>query len=339
MQPSDKNAVNQPIAVLGAGSWGTGLALYLARRKQPVILWTHNAANAARMASEGSNSRYLPTHSFPESLSITDNLATLSAYTDILIAVPSAAFRETITALKPFLKPSARIVWATKGLDAATGQLLHQVAEEVLGKNHDYAILSGPSFAREVAAGLPTAVVIASKNKKYATDLINRFNSSIFRVYLSTDMIGVEICGVVKNVLAIATGIADGMQLGANARAAIITRGLAEMVRLGIAMGGLNETFMGLAGIGDLILTCTDNQSRNRRFGLAIGSGKSASVATKEIGQVVEGQQNTELVVKLAKHLNIEMPISETVLNILQEKISLNEALQSLLSRATRTEN
>jgi glycerol-3-phosphate dehydrogenase (NAD(P)+) len=329
----------KPITVLGAGSWGTALAIYLARLHHSVCLWTHEAAHAERMQSARANTSYLPEQKFPDELSVTSDLNTAIADGhDILIAVPSAAFRETITAIKPLIKDDTRIFWATKGLDLNTGELLHDIASEVLGSSHPFAVLSGPSFAKEVAAGLPTAVVIASNNPKFAEDLMCCFNSQLFRVYLSSDMTGVEIGGVVKNVLAIAAGITDGMQLGANARSALITRGLAEMIRLGTALGGHYETFTGLAGLGDLVLTCTDNQSRNRRFGMALGIGKSIATAQQEIGQVIEGKRNAELVLLLAKKVNVEMPITETVWKVLQEKITITAALQNLMSRASKGE-
>jgi glycerol-3-phosphate dehydrogenase (NAD(P)+) len=329
----------QPVAILGAGSWGTALALYLARRQQAVHLWTHEADRIATMQSDRANNRYLPGYPFPESLTLTSVLnEALANVSDIVIAVPSAGFRDVLLTLKPLLDARTRIAWATKGLDLNTGQLLHEVAQEILGTQRAYAIISGPSFAREVAAGLPTAVVVASTQPSFGKDLTTRFNSSLLRIYNSVDMVGVEVGGIVKNVLAIATGVSDGMQMGANARSALITRGLAEMTRLGLALGGQYETFTGLAGIGDLVLTCTDNQSRNRRFGLALGMGKSAVEAEREIGQVIEGKRNAELVVQLAQKHKVEMPITETVWEILQGNITLQEAMQNLLSRTPKTE-
>lgn len=327
-----------PIAILGAGSWGTALALCLARNGSPVSLWTHETAVVEKIKADRENKKYLPGFALPDTIHITSNLSTaLQNCRDIMLAIPSAGFRDTLIAIKSFLKDNSRIAWATKGLDPKTGELLHQVAETVLGKQYPLAVLSGPSFATEVAANAPTAVVIASNNKSFANDLQNRFNSNTFRVYPSTDIIGVEIGGAVKNVLAIAAGITDGMKLGANARSALITRGLAEMLRLGLALGGQAETFTGLAGLGDLVLTCSDNQSRNKRFGLALGAGKSITEAHREIGQVIEGEANAELVVALAKKHHVEMPIAETVLEVLREEISIEEALQKLLSRTPRT--
>lgn len=329
----------QPLAILGAGSWGTALALHLSRRGQAVRLWTFDVKHGAELQTEHVNNHYLPGNPFPTSLHPTAQLAVaLQDVNDILIAVPSVGFRDTVTHLKPLLKPSMRIAWATKGLDESTGQLLHEVIAEILGKNYSSAVLAGPSFASEVALQQPTAVVIASQDQVFAHDLLARFNTPLFRVYLSSDVPGVEIGGAVKNVLAIATGISDGMGFGSNARCALITRGLAEMMRLGSALGGHFETFTGLAGLGDLILTCTDDQSRNRRFGLALGKGKNAILAEKEIGQVVEGKRNAELVVQLAHKNKVEMPIVEAVWQILQGKLTAKQAMQDLLTRATKTE-
>lgn len=328
-----------PIAILGAGSWGTALALYLARLGQPVRLWTQDETRVKTMISERANNRYLPGHVFPDSLKVTHDLKTaIQDCEDILVAVPSAGFRDLLLKLQPIIKPKVKIVWVTKGLDQETGELLHAVAQRILGGQRAYAIISGPSFAREVAVGLPTAVVVASDDTDFATSLTERFNSQLLRVYFSTDVTGVEVGGIVKNIIAIATGISDGMKLGANARSALITRGLAEITRLGLAIGGQYETFTGLAGVGDLVLTCTDDQSRNRRFGLALGIGKTPADAEQEIGQVIEGKRNTEIVAGLAKKLLVEMPITETVLAILQEKITPKEAIHHLLSRAPKME-
>lgn len=333
------NATYTPITIVGAGSWGTALALFLARLKHPVNLWSYDSAHTKAMQNERMNQRYLPGHAFPDTLQVVDDLAlALQTAHDVVIAVPSAAFRDTLLMLKPHILPATRIVWVTKGLDESSGQLLHETAHEILGSERPYAVLSGPSFASEVAQGLPTAVVIASDNHDFAQDLLKRFNSPLLRVYLSQDVIGVEVGGVVKNVMAIATGISDGMGFGANARCALITRGLAEMTRLGIAMGGQSETFTGLAGLGDLILTCTDNQSRNRRFGLLLGQGKSADVAESKIGQVVEGKRNADLVARVAESLQVDMPIVTAVLAVLQQKITANDALQQLLARAPKAE-
>ena len=329
----------KPITILGAGSWGTALALYLARRGQTVRLWSVEIPEVAAMLAERTNSRYLPGFNFPDQIQPTANLAdAVKDIDDVIVAVPSIGYRETLIMLKPLIDDHIRITSATKGLDTDTGQLLNEVAEEIFGKERKFAVLSGPSFAKEVAAGLPSAVVIASRHKTFVIELMQRFNSSIFRIYPSDDVIGVEIGGVVKNVIAIATGISDGMELGANARSALITRGLAEMIRLGVALGGKSETFIGLSGVGDLILTSTDNQSRNRRLGLAIGKGHDIHEAEREIGQVVEGKRNAELVAALAERHNVNMPICETIWEILQGKLKAKEAVEQMLSRASKSE-
>lgn len=333
------NMHQKPIAILGAGSWGTALALHLSRLGQEVRLWSYNAEHALSMQAERSNNRFLPGHAFPDSLHPIVSLAeTITDVTDILIAAPSVGFRPTLVLLKPLLKNKVRIFWVTKGMDLETGQLLHDVARDILGDQYPLAVLSGPSFAREVAAGLPTAVVAASADPTFAHDIMTRFNSATLRVYSSSDVTGVEVGGAVKNVLAIACGISDGMGFGANARSALITRGLAEMIRLGVTLGAQYETFTGLAGVGDLVLTCTDDQSRNRRFGLGLGKGKNAIEAEREIGQVVEGKRNAELVVQLAHQHKVDMPISETVWSLLQGQLSPQEAMRFLLSREPKQE-
>ena len=327
--------MHQPIAVLGAGSWGTALALNLSRHQQPVRLWTQEAERVALMQADRANNRYLPGQIFPPTLSLTHDLATAIADdVDILVAVPSVGFRHVLQLLKPLISPNQRIVWATKGLDSTNGEMLHHIAHDILGTHRPLAILSGPSFAVEVALGLPTAVVLASHDAHFAADLQQRFNSPTFRTYLSTDVVGVEIGGIVKNTLAIAAGISDGLQLGANARVALITRGLAEMTRLGLAVGGRPETFMGLAGMGDLILTATDNQSRNRRFGLALGGGNTIAEAEKNIGQVIEGKRNTELLIQLAQKLGVEMPICHLVWEIIEGQLSPKQAVEKLMARS-----
>lgn len=334
-----ENQQLKPITLLGAGSWGTALALYLARRGQTVRVWSIDSSEIEAMLHDRANQRFMPGFSLPESIHPISNLAeAVQDVDDILMVVPSIGFRNTLNLLKPHLHAHSRIICASKGLDAETGQLLGDVTEEVLGKKYPFAVLSGPSFAREVAAGLPCAVVIASHHPNFLTDLSQRFNSSIFRIYTSEDVIGVEVGGVTKNVIAIATGISDGMELGSNARSALITRGLAEIIRLATKLGGKLETCVGLSGLGDLILTCSDNQSRNRRLGLALGKGQDIIQAEREIGQVVEGKRNAELISKLAQQQGIEMPICETIWQILQNKLSAKEAIDILLSRTSKNE-
>jgi len=333
----------QSIVVLGAGSWGTALAIQLMRHGGPVTLWGHEADHMADIASQESNERYLPGVTLPKGLNVESHLgAALKGAEDILVAVPSHAFRSVVTTIQPMLTTTSRLIWATKGLEAGSGKLLHEVATEVLGDNMPMAVLSGPTFAREVAEGLPTAVTIASQHAGFADDMAVRFHSETFRAYTSDDVIGVEIGGAVKNVLAIATGIADGLGFGANTRAALITRGLAEMMRLGEAIGckegGYKETFMGLAGLGDLVLTCTDNQSRNRRFGLALGKGDGMEEALAHIDQVVEGVQTAREVFELSQREAVDMPITEQVYEVLYEGRSPKEAVHELLARVQKAE-
>jgi len=265
----------EPMTVVGAGSWGTALAIQLSREGHPTRLWGRDGAQIDLMRETRRNERYLPDAGFPDELQATKDLRqALDGARDVLIAVPSHGFRATLQNIKPHLGNDARIAWATKGFEIATGMLPHQVAREVLGSRAG-AVLSGPTFAKEVGAGLPTAMTVASEDEHFAKELALRLSGPSFRAYTQTDIMGVEVGGSVKNVIAIGSGIADGMGFGANTRVALITRGLAEMMRLGVALGAARETFMGLAGLGDLVLTCTDDQSRNRRFGMALGRGQS----------------------------------------------------------------
>ena len=337
------NSNNQSIVVLGAGSWGTALAIQLMRHGGPVILWGHEPDHMADITKQKSNEVYLPGVNLPEALIIEPDLETaVKGAQDILVAVPSHAFRSVLVAIQPIITSTTRLTWATKGLEAGSGKLLNEVAMEVLGEKHPLAVVSGPTFAREVAEGLPAAVTVASQNEEFARDMAERFHSETFRAYTSDDVIGVEIGGAVKNVLAIATGIADGLGFGANTRAALITRGLAEMMRLADAVGdkqnGHKETLMGLAGLGDLVLTCTDNQSRNRRFGLALGKGDNMEEALAHIEQVVEGVQTAREVFELAQREAVDMPITEQVYEVLYGGRAPKDAVQKLLSRVQKAE-
>ena len=333
---------SKPIAVLGAGSWGTALAIQLARAGRPVLLWGRGAAQRAACASARRNERYLPEASFPPSLQIEPDLGrAVAAARDLLIVVPSHAFRGLLVEVASKLPnglATHRFAWATKGFEVATGLLPHQVAQEVLGPAMPLAVLSGPTFAREVGAGLPTAMTVASNDKTFADDLALALSSHHFRAYTSPDLIGVEVGGAVKNALAIGTGIADGLGFGANTRIALITRGLAEMSRLGVKLGAQSTTFMGLAALGDLVLTCTDNQSRNRRFGLLLAAGKSMDEAAAEIGQVVEGVKAAKAVHDVAAREGIDMPIINAVHGILHEGLPVADAVKRLLGRELKPE-
>lgn len=307
-----------PLAILGAGSWGTALALYLARRGQIVRVWSIDPTEITAMLADKANNRYIPGVPLPDTLQPTLLLdKTVEGVRDILVVVPSFGFRQTLALVEPYLTPESRIICASKGLDTETGNLLSEVMHDVLGANYPFAVLSGPSFAKEVANGLPTAVVIASKNKTFRRDLVDRFDSDIFRIHESEDIIGVELGGVVKNVIAIATGLSDGLKFGTNLRSAIITLGLHEIMALGMAMGADPNTFIGLSGLGDLILTCSDNQSRNRQMGLLLGEGLTVDRAEEKIGQVVEGKRSADLVTKLAARYKVNMPICQLVNNLL----------------------
>lgn len=327
------------ISILGAGSWGTALAILAARNGCQTMLWGHNANHIEALRQDRQNKRYLPEQFFLENLSVSSDLSEAGTFSDLmLVCVPSHAFKDTLIKLKPYLAQNAKIAWATKGFNPANGELLHEIVSGVFSKQTPSAILSGPTFAREVAANLPTAVTIASSRPEFANELATILHSGRFRTYTSSDIIGVEVGGAVKNVLAIAAGIADGLGFGANTRAALITRGLSEIIRLGIELGGQQETFMGLSGLGDLILTCTDNQSRNRRFGLALGQGKNKADALNEIQQEIEGISAAKETWLLANKYSIEMPITEQTYRVLYEDLAPLAAVKNLLARDQKSE-
>ena len=333
---ADKTA----ITVLGAGSYGTALAVSLARNGHRTLIWGHEEDHIERLQRDCENREFLPNIKFPELLTAeTDLAACLASTRNILLVVPSHVFAIVLQQIKPFLRADHRIAWATKGLEAETGRLLQEVAVDILGKNYPLAVISGPTFAMEVAQGLPTAVAVAGTEKQFTQDVADLFhNQRNFRTYISDDFTAVQLGGAVKNVIAIGAGLADGLGFGANARTALITRGLAELTRLGVALGAKESSFMGMAGLGDLVLTCTDNQSRNRRFGLALGQGKGIDEAQVEIGQVVEGYRNTEEVYNLAHRVGIEMPICEQIYYVLYQGKAVKEAAMDLLSRSKKGE-
>lgn len=326
---------SKPVAlsVLGAGSWGTAIAVLLARHGLQIKLWGRDAQHIAALQKDRVNSRYLPEVQFPECLSVTADLQqAVEGARDWIISVPSHAFTELLKQLKAFTREDTRIAWITKGIDPTSNQFFHELVPQYLGI-HELAVLSGPSFAKEVGDKRPTAVTLACASKPFTRDLLTYFHSGVFRVYPTDDLVGVQLSGTVKNVLAIASGIADGLGYGANTRAALITRGLAEMTRLGLAMGAQRDTFAGLAGIGDLLLTCTDDQSRNRRFGLALGRGLTVNEAAESIGQVVEGLHNVAQVMALAAQYHIDMPICAGVDAVVNNKKPLHQVVQELLHR------
>ena len=312
------NQRNASMTVIGAGSYGTALAITLARNGHEVVLWGHDPEHIATLERDRCNAAFLPDVPFPDTLHLESDLATaLAASRNILVVVPSHVFGEVLRQIKPLMRPDARLVWATKGLEAETGRLLQDVAREALGDQIPLAVISGPTFAKELAAGLPTAISLASTYQ---------------------DFIGVQLGGAVKNVIAIGAGMSDGIGFGANARTALITRGLAEMSRLGAALGADPATFMGMAGLGDLVLTCTDNQSRNRRFGMMLGQGMDVQSAQEKIGQVVEGYRNTKEVRELAHRFGVEMPITEEIYQVLYCGKNAREAALTLLGRARKDE-
>lgn len=330
----------RPIVVLGAGSWGTALAIQFARGGERTVLWGRAEDDPAELARARRNERYLPGAEFPPSLAIEPDLAkAVGSGEDVVLVVPSSVLRLVLQQVKPMLGPRSRVAWASKGFELATGKLPHQVVGEVLGPHVPIAVLSGPTFAREVGLGLPTAIAVASPNPAFARDLAERISSGGFRAYTQADIVGVEIGGAVKNVIAIATGVSDGLGYGANSRVFLITRGLAEMVRLGIALGAKRETLMGLAGLGDLVLTCTDDQSRNRRFGRALAAGKPVDQAIAEIGQVVEGYHAAKAVHAVALSHGVEMPICRHVFEVLHQGVPIQQVVESMLQREVTAEN
>ena len=302
-------------------------------------LWGRDSVQIDSMRNARCNARYLPGAAFPENLTATSILdAALLGARDALIVVPSHAFRATLENIAPRLEAGTRVAWATKGFEISSGLLPHQVASEVL-RDRVGAVLSGPTFAKEVGAGLPTALTVASKDEHFAKQLALSLTGPNFRAYTQSDIMGVEVGGAVKNVIALGSGIADGAGFGANTRVALITRGLAEMMRLGVKLGAARETFMGLAGLGDLVLTCTDDQSRNRRFGMALGRGESPAQAQAAIDQVVEGVSAAQAVHAVAQKLAVDMPICQEIYEVLHEGKPVRAAVRALMGRELRSES
>ncbi len=333
--------MDKKISIFGAGSWGTALAIQAARNGCQTLLWGHNPEHIEALDSQRLNKRYLPEFDFPENLYLTNSIEKAAKFSNmLLLSVPSHAFKGTLLQIKPYLRKDTQISWATKGFNPDDRSFLHQTVENILTPETPTAVLSGPTFAREVAANLPTAITVASNRQELADKLSDILHSQRFRIYTSNDIVGVQIGGAVKNVLAIATGAADGLGFGANTRAALITRGLQEIMRLGLALGGKQETLMGLSGLGDLLLTCTDDQSRNRRFGLALGQGKQTkNEIIKEINQEIEGISAARATFFLAQKHNIDMPITEQTYKVLYEGLSPLTAVQNLLLRKQKAEN
>jgi glycerol-3-phosphate dehydrogenase (NAD(P)+) len=326
------------VAILGAGAWGSALAIALSERHR-IHLWARSAGLRDALRRHR-RSDYLPEVPLPDSVRIEDDAPACIAQADlVLIATPTAGLREMLRLCSPQSGESKPLVWACKGFEPASSLLPHQIAMQELGDNTAFGALSGPSFALEVAQGKPTALTFAATEAAFAQRMALALHQTRLRVYSSTDLVGVEVGGAVKNVMAIATGICDGLNLGLNARAALITRGLAELMRLGIALGGQAETFTGLTGVGDLILTCTGDLSRNRRVGLALGQGQSLDDILSRLGHVAEGVNTAREVQRRAQQLNIEMPITRAVCAMLFDAMPARDAVEQLLARDPKSEN
>lgn len=325
------------VAVLGAGAWGTAIALALARRHE-VALWARSRSQCAAMCAARVNERYLPGHTLPSGINVGDDFdAAVRGAGLVLAAVTTAGLRETLRRYRA-TAGTAPVVWLCKGFERDDAKLPHEVGAEELGHRTPCGVLSGPSFAEEVARGLPTALTLASDDQRVACDAARIVHGGTLRVYSSSDIIGVEVAGAVKNIMAIAAGICDGLELGLNARAALMTRGLAEITRLGVALGGRRETFMGLAGAGDLILTCTGDLSRNRRVGLALAGGSALGAILAELGHVAEGVNTARAVARLAHARGVDMPITHAVCRVLDDPAAAPIAVKELLDREPKSE-
>ena len=325
------------ITILGTGAWGTALAIALSRHHN-VQLWGRDAQQVGTIAATRENSRYLPGIPLPSSITLTDDLAAALQNTDLVLSVvPTAALRETLRAFAK-LASQVPIIWACKGFEKSSGKLAHQIAMEELDSNTQCGVLSGPSFALEVAAGKPAALTLAAHDKLFALDMARKLHSNRLRLYSSTDVAGVELGGALKNVIAIAAGISDGLGLGNNARAALITRGLAETTRLGLRLGGQSETFMGLTGVGDLILTTTGDLSRNRRVGMALAQGQSIADILQNLGHVAEGVHTAPEVSRIAAAAGVEMPITEAVCAVIDGKLAAKDVVDYLMKREPKAE-
>ena len=327
-------------AIIGAGAWGTALAVHLGKAGWPAKIWDIDRAHVANLLSDRENKRYLPGVSLPRRVQPVEEMETAVRGAEcVLLVTPSAALRATFRRLKPLLSRGTRLCCASKGLEVESGLLTHQVAAEELGADFPLAAVSGPTFATEVAAGQPAAVTVASGSAELAGWLALKLNSGAVRAYVSGDVAGVEVGGATKNVIAIGAGLSDGLGYGANARAALLCRGLAEIVRLGVALGGRASSFMGLAGLGDLALTCSDDQSRNRRLGLKVARGTPVEKALDELGQVAEGLYAADAVHRLSRRLDLDLPISEQVYQVLHRGRDPGKVLKALLSRPLKSED
>jgi len=337
---AERESESAMFAVLGAGSWGTALSMQLLRSGSRAVLWDWDRAHIEAIGKARCNEQFLPEYPLPDELVVEPDLeSAVRMAAEVLIVVPSHAFVGILEQIEPWLKPGQGVSWACKGLEPGTGQFLHEPAQKLFGDERPLAVVTGPSFAREVAANLPTAVTVAGTDPSYCATVARALHGGNFRAYTSDDIIGAELGGSVKNVLAVATGISDGMALGYNARAALVTRGLVEMMRLGRVLGARDQTLTGLTGMGDLVLTCTGDLSRNRRLGLALGAGKTVDEAVAEIGQVVEGVKTAEEVWRLSRRHAVDMPISEQVYGIIHKGWDPYQCVRDLLSREQKHES
>jgi glycerol-3-phosphate dehydrogenase (NAD(P)+) len=325
------------LAVLGAGAWGTAISISLAPR-HAIKLWARNAGQARETAATRVNQSYLPGQRIPDSVVVTADFAAALDGCDLIMIATTTAGLRTVLHQIAISKMLAPILWLCKGLDADSAQLPHQIVAAELPATQSRAVLSGPSFALEVARGLPTALTLASGDAAYAQSTARELHHDRLRIYSADDVAGVEVAGAVKNVMAIAAGISDGLGLGHNARAALITRGLAEITRLGLKLGGRLETFMGLAGIGDLTLTCTGDLSRNRRVGLELARGVALDQVLHDLGHVAEGVYTARAVNRLAREMAIDMPITQAVCRVMDERVAARDAVQELLQRDPKAE-
>ena len=327
------------LTVIGAGSYGTALAISTASKGLKVMLWTRREETAKIKQHDRVNQKYLPSIAFPETHTVSSDLNhCINASKTVLVVVPSHTFADVLVSIKPYLTPEHRLAWATKGLDKDSGRLLSDIASQILSDKIPMAALSGPTFAMELAKGLPTAIAVAGTDSDFIKEFCELMHTKTFRIYESDDLVGLQLGGGIKNVIAIGAGLSDGLGYGANARTALITRGLAEMTRLGEALGSSQKAFMGLSGLGDLILTCTDNQSRNRRFGYYLGQGMSVEKALEKIEQVVEGYTMSKVVVDLCEKFNVQMPICQEVYKVIYEGKNGQAAAMSLLGRSLKSE-
>lgn len=327
------------LTVIGAGSYGTSLAISTASKGLKVMLWARREETAKIMQQDRVNQKYLPSIAFPETLNVSSDLKQcIEMSKTILVVVPSHTFAQILSSIKPYLTAEHRLAWATKGLDKDSGRLLSDIACQILSDRIPMAALSGPTFAMELAKGLPTAIAVAGTDSVFIKEFCELMHTKTFRIYESDDLVGLQLGGGIKNVIAIGAGLSDGLGYGANARTALITRGLAEMTRLGEALGSSQKAFMGLSGLGDLILTCTDNQSRNRRFGYYLGQGMSVESALEKIEQVVEGYTMSKVVVDLCNKYNVQMPICQEVYKVIYEGKNGQAAAMSLLGRSLKSE-